>query len=87
MTTMPEQHDELDSADSPTTSRRGKPKMFNFRRQTSNEYGKKSDGNEKSDGDTVKRRLLSAWNNVKFGKNVSSNIDAFSYLDVVLCML
>jgi hypothetical protein len=75
MTTMPEQQDE-DSADSPTTSRRfGKPKMFNinFRRQTSNEYGRKSDGNEKGDGDTVKTRLLSAWNNVKFGK-VSSNI-------------
>jgi hypothetical protein len=82
MTTMLEQlsdEDSIngDSADSPTTSRRsGKPKMFNmnFRRQTSNEYGKKSDGNERSDGDTVKRRLLSAWNNVKFGKNVNDRI-------------
>ena len=72
MTTMPEQQDEESSADSPTTSRRfGKPRIFNmnfYRRQTSNEYGRKSDGNERSDGDTVKSRLLSAWNNVKFGK-------------------
>ena len=64
--------DELDGPDSPSTSRRNaRSRMFNmnFRRQTSNEYGRKSDVNERNDGDTVKSRLLSAWNNVKFGKN------------------
>lgn len=59
-----------DKAESPSTSHRiAKPRMFNmnFRRQTSYEYGTKSDGNDRNDGDTVKTRLLSAWNNVKFG--------------------
>ena len=67
---MPEQLDTEESNGSPSTSRRfGKSWMFNmnFRRQTSDENGKKSDGGEKSDGDTMKSRLLSAWNNVKFG--------------------
>ncbi|XP_028404645.1 cysteine protease ATG4D-like [Dendronephthya gigantea] len=69
MTTMLDDED-ISSVNriSPSTSRRfEKTTVSKFRRQTSEENGKRSDGNERSDGDTVKRRLLSAWNNVKFG--------------------
>lgn len=70
MTTMLDDEDvRTTNRTSPSTSRRFEKATFSkFRRQTSEESGKKSDGNERSDGDTVKRRLLSAWNNVKFGR-------------------
>ena len=38
-----------------------------FKRQSSNGNGQKAESGERSDGETVKNRLLLAWNNMKYG--------------------
>ncbi|XP_046850848.1 cysteine protease ATG4D-like [Xenia sp. Carnegie-2017] len=48
---------------------------MNFKRQTSNDYDRKTDDGEQSE--VLKRRLLSAWNNMKFGL-ISPSTTTFS---------
>ena len=56
------------NASSTTVPTRTRVFYMNDKRRTPGEYGQKSESTDKTDGDTVKSRLLSAWNNVRFGK-------------------